>query len=102
MPGILTSYNYFGMANTFFAFHMEDGDLDSINYLHTGKPKVWYIVPGDEVKKLERLVQEIFPESGCDLYLRHKKVLVPPSVLRANGIRFGKVLRLIFIYFNSI
>lgn len=101
MPGILKTYNYFGMANTFFAFHLEDGDLDSINYLHSGKPKVWYIVPGEEEKKLAHLVQEKFPEYDCDLYLRHKNVMVPPSVLRANGIRFGKVLYLNFIYFMS-
>lgn len=89
------------MANTFFAFHLEDGDLDSINYLHSGKPKVWYIVPGEEEKKLAHLVQEKFPESDCDLYIRHKNVMVPPSVLRENGIRFGKVLYLIFISFMS-
>lgn len=99
MPGILTSYNYFGMANTFFAFHLEDGDLDSINYLHSGKPKIWYIVPGEEEKKLAHLLQELFPECDCDHYLRHKNVMVPPSVLRENGIRFGKVFYCFFFRF---
>lgn len=38
--GILTPCVYFGAAYTFFAYHIEDGDLCSINYLHSGKPKV--------------------------------------------------------------
>ncbi|CAI5702739.1 unnamed protein product [Peronospora effusa] len=47
LPGITQAMLYFGMWRAMFAFHTEDMDLYSINYVHTGKPKFWYGVPPD-------------------------------------------------------
>ncbi|XP_055307473.1 probable lysine-specific demethylase 4A [Sitodiplosis mosellana] len=41
MPGIQKPYIYFGTPLSMFAFHIEDGNLNSINFLHDGEPKVW-------------------------------------------------------------
>jgi hypothetical protein len=38
--GVTSPSCYFGMWRSFFAFHKEDCDLLSINYLHMGAPKV--------------------------------------------------------------
>jgi jumonji domain-containing protein 2 len=36
-----------------FGWHKEDMDLQSINYLHYGRPKFWYGVDLDDNEKFE-------------------------------------------------
>lgn len=45
LPGITTPMLYAGMWRSMFAFHVEDVNLYSINYLHRGDPKSWYGIP---------------------------------------------------------
>ena len=75
---------YFGMWRAFFAWHKEDMDLFSINYLHVGEDKVWYVLPASKAQAFERYAATAFPEERmrCKEFLRHKHVLISPTQLK--------------------
>lgn len=91
IPGVTTPYLYFGMWASVFCAHMEDMNLLSINYLHAGAPKVWYAVPsGDYAQRLEHLCEAHYhhAKSECSEFMRHKRVLLSPAILKKAGIPF--------------
>lgn len=93
MPGINSPYVYVGKIFTYFCIHVEDSDLNSINYLHKGKQKIWYSSPPSEHEKLEELAKKVaaFLGEKCEFYLRHKSLLFPPSMMKEHGIKFTRV-----------
>ena len=53
VPGVNTAYLYLGMWKASFAWHLEDVDLYSINYIHFGAPKQWYSISQADARKFE-------------------------------------------------
>lgn len=92
IDGIQSPYVYFGSRFSSFGLHKEDGDLCSINYLHSGQPKLWYFVNAEDSAKLEALIKKFGPKS-CTMFARHKTMLFPPSSLKANGIKFARIVQ---------
>lgn len=99
--GIQTSFTYLGMLGTTFAWHQEDRNFFSINYLHYGANKVWHSVAPQHatllVNALQTEVNKLSPSVrkalglDCNLIIRHKCTHADPSFLRKHRIPFGKV-----------
>ncbi|KAH9475449.1 DNA damage-responsive transcriptional repressor RPH1 [Psilocybe cubensis] len=89
LPGVNTPYLYFGMWRATFAWHVEDMDLFSINYIHFGAPKFWYAIPQGRASGLEQTMRGYFPKdvSQCHQFLRHKSFLASPNILANSSCR---------------
>lgn len=84
VPGVNTAYLYLGMWKATFAWHLEDVDLYSINYLHFGAPKQWYSISQADARRFEAAMKNIWPTEAkaCDQFLRHKAFLISPTHLQ--------------------
>lgn len=89
--GVNMPYLYFGMWRATFAWHVEDCDLFSINYIHFGAPKHWYAVPQVRADAFEGVMRGFFSEGqgskACPQFLRHKAFLVSPTILAKSSCR---------------
>ncbi|KAF9099055.1 hypothetical protein BGX23_004297 [Mortierella sp. AD031] len=95
LPGVNTPYLYFGMWKATFAWHVEDMDLYSINYLHFGAPKQWYCIRPENSSRFERIAQGIFSSDykNCPQFLRHKTYLLSPTKLAADGVPVNRLVQ---------
>lgn len=95
LKGVNSAYLYFGMWRSLFAWHTEDLDLYSVNYLHFGAPKFWYAIAPEDRERFEILAQGMVPEMwrACPEFLRHKELLISPTLLEQNGIPFTRMVQ---------
>lgn len=95
VPGVNTAYLYMGMWKATFAWHLEDVDLYSINYIHFGAPKQWYSISQEDARKFEKAMRTNWPvdAKNCDQFLRHKTYLISPDVLQKQyGVKVNKLV----------
>ncbi|TYG55581.1 hypothetical protein ES288_D09G285300v1 [Gossypium darwinii] len=57
IPGVTSPMVYIAMLFSWFAWHVEDHDLHSLNYLHMGAGKTWYGVPRVAAVAFEEVVR---------------------------------------------
>ncbi|XP_050221199.1 lysine-specific demethylase REF6 [Mercurialis annua] len=58
IPGVTSPMVYVAMMFSWFAWHVEDHDLHSLNYMHMGAGKTWYGVPREAAVAFEEVVRD--------------------------------------------
>ncbi|KAL2324820.1 hypothetical protein Fmac_023878 [Flemingia macrophylla] len=91
IPGVTSPMVYIGMLFSWFAWHVEDHELHSMNFLHTGSSKTWYAVPGDYAFAFEEVIRTKGYGGNMDhlaalKLLGEKTTLLSPEVIVASGI----------------
>ncbi|KAG1354932.1 putative lysine-specific demethylase ELF6 [Cocos nucifera] len=91
VPGVTSPMVYIGMLFSWFAWHVEDHELHSLNFLHMGSPKTWYAVPGEYAATLEEIVRVQGYGGNVDrltafTMLGEKTTLLSPEVIVASGV----------------
>jgi len=83
------------MWSSAVGIHIDEYDLISLNYLHDGAPKIWYIIHPSSYSKFEELVNQLklFSDisSSCLSPLQHKTLLIKPSFLHLHSIEYYKI-----------
>lgn len=91
IPGVTSPMVYVAMLFSWFAWHVEDHDLHSLNYLHMGAAKTWYGVPRDAAVAFEEVVRvhgyggEINPLVTFAI-LGEKTTVMSPEVFISAGV----------------
>jgi len=88
VAGVTRPMMYVGMMFSSFCWHVEDNYLYSINYIHEGKPKLWYGVPSIAAELFEKTMRQHLP----DLFDRNPNLLhllvtqLSPDILTKAGV----------------
>ncbi|URD78515.1 C2H2 zinc finger protein [Musa troglodytarum] len=91
IPGVTSPMVYVAMLFSWFAWHVEDHELHSLNYLHMGAGKTWYGVPRDAGQAFEEVIRvhgyggEVNPLVTFAI-LGEKTTVMSPEVLVGVGI----------------
>ncbi|EPS66494.1 hypothetical protein M569_08283, partial [Genlisea aurea] len=91
IPGVTSPMVYIGMLFSWFAWHVEDHELHSLNYLHMGSPKTWYSVPGHCAFNFEEAIRlHAYGENTDRLValslLGEKTTVLSPEIITSYGI----------------
>ncbi|KAF7057653.1 hypothetical protein CFC21_064865 [Triticum aestivum] len=91
VAGVTTPMLYVAMLYSWFAWHVEDHELHSLNYLHFGKPKTWYGVPRDAMLAFEDAVRVHGYADDLNAImafqtLNQKTTVLSPEVLLSVGV----------------
>ncbi|KAG5049947.1 hypothetical protein JHK85_011050 [Glycine max] len=85
IPGVTSPMVYVAMLFSWFAWHVEDHDLHSLNYLHMGAGKTWYGIPRDAAVAFEEVVR-VHGYGGEINPLGEKTTVMSPEVFISAGV----------------
>ena len=71
-PGINKPWLFVGQPKSFFPWHLEDGNLQSINIMLQGSPKYWFGVRNSDIEEVEKILRKTQEAANCPTFFRHK------------------------------
>lgn len=89
--GINSPWLYVGTPGSVAPFHLEDGNLRSLNLHLGGAPKVWYGVHNEDIKKVENILRNFSDSKKCSAFWRHKQHFLDMSLLAREKIPIYRV-----------
>jgi hypothetical protein len=95
ISGLTFPWLYFGMTYSTFCWHIEDLYLYSLNYMHYGKPKIWYSIPTSQKEKMDNYIKTKYNRIvEADPGFIHRLILlIDPQELIDNGIKVYKTIQ---------
>ncbi|UKK00044.2 hypothetical protein MACK_000110 [Theileria orientalis] len=93
VPGVNSPWLYIGMIFTSFCWHTEDNYFGSVNYHHSGAPKVWYLVPPKKASKMESILKNYSSLNGEEFALYGLRVQIPPDTLVSNDVTIYRMVQ---------
>ncbi|KAK5215028.1 hypothetical protein LTR72_011886 [Exophiala xenobiotica] len=98
VPGLHWPYGYVsGDDGSLFVIHREDGKLPSLNVLHYGREKLWYVV----ARKDGHLVENEVKRGKCEQKVRHASRWIPRLKLKAMGASFAQRPREVLVVWGD-
>ena len=95
VPGLHSTFLYLSRKTSVFFLHREDVGTRSANRHWEGYPKLWLLIhPGSASRLESRVVETLRIQSPiCGQFIRHRDLIIPPSLLRKWNVKFEIVLQ---------
>lgn len=95
ISGINIPWLYFGMLFSTFCWHVEDLFMYSLNYMHSGKPKIWYSIAGKDKEKFDLYVKKNFVMKAVENpgFIYDLSIHIDPMDLIKNGIEVKRTIQ---------
>jgi hypothetical protein len=95
ISGVNVPWIYYGMIYSTFCWHVEDLYMYSVNYLHSGEPKVWYSIPPKDKEKFDKYIKDKFLiNSIVDVnFINKLSIHVNPLELLKHGITVKRIIQ---------
>ncbi|KAF6260724.1 JmjC-domain-containing protein [Scenedesmus sp. NREL 46B-D3] len=95
LPGVLLPRVQLDSCLAVSSWHCEQQGMYSLQYMHSGAPKVWYAVPGHACEAFEVAVADCLPHLAVadPLLLARQPVAVSPNELSARGLPVSRLVQ---------
>ena len=76
LPGINKPWLYVGGSKSAFPWHLEDGNVRSLNIMINGAEgasKIWYGIRNEDILRVEDILKQTQEAAECSAFFRHKR-----------------------------